>query len=391
MDEHTEAMRSLSGELRETPERGAWPGSRWLALASVVNAALLGAALWVGQHADAPRLPWLLPVALATVGLLVGPPAYLAAMRFANDPAAVSVARRIVVATIALMAAGLVFVGGVGVGRYTDPARTTPSSGVSAATPPDPKGAPNAGKAPPTVPSEGRKDDLIIGVAAFAILVAGALAFLGLVVGPWGLLVVRGLARALTHERAARARAEERATVAGHLHDSVLQVLTLLQKRANEPGEVVRLARHTERDLRAFLYGPPDGDEHDLAGALAQVVAAVEERFDVVVELVTAGTCPLDARTRAVVGAAQEAVNNAAQHANVQAISVFADVSDREVLVRVRDRGEGFDQTAGAGADRHGIRDSIVGRMHRYGGQASIQSNLGEGTEVELRMPVGAR
>lgn len=112
-------------------------------------------------------------------------------------------------------------------------------------------------------------------------------------------------------------------------------------------------------------------------------------RFDVVVDLVLAGTCPLDERTRAVVGATHEALTNAAQHASVPSISVFAEVSDHEVLVRVRDRGRGFDQTADTGPNRHGIRDSIVGRMRRHGGQTSIQSTIGEGTEVELRLPVG--
>ena len=198
----------------------------------------------------------------------------------------------------------------------------------------------------------------------------------------------RTFARALNRERAARARAEERAAMAAHLHDSVLQTLTLLQKRATDPGAVVRFARHTERDLRAFLYGSVDGGGGDLAGALARELAAVEDRYDVTVDLVTAGTCPLDERTHAVVGATREAVTNAARHARVSRVAVFADVDGGEVLVRVRDRGCGFDGGVSA-PDRHGIRNSIIGRMDRHGGRATVESAIGEGTEVELRMPVG--
>jgi signal transduction histidine kinase len=324
------------------------------------------------------------PVLVVVVALLVGPAAYLAARRFAADPAAVGVARRIAVAAAAMMAAGLVFVGGVEVGRYTGPATTASAVPIR----PEPKGA-GDGKDTTVVDSlADGPNDLGAAVAVFSIVVPGALAFLGLVVGPWVFLVVRALTLGLTRERAARARAEERASVAGHLHDSVLQTLTLLQKRATEPGNVVRLARNAERDLRAFLYGPADGVEQDLAGALVRMAADVEDRFDVVVDLVLVGTCALDEHTRALVGAVHEAVTNAAQHANVPSISVFADASGREVLVRVRDRGRGFDHTADAGVDRHGIRDSIIGRMRSHGGQTSIQSTAGEGTEVELRMPV---
>jgi signal transduction histidine kinase len=372
-------------ERAETPTRGAGPRRRWPLLAGATGAALLGAAVWVALHRGAPRLPLLLPAVVAAVALLVGPAAYLAARRFADDPAAVGVARRIAVAAAAMVAAGLVFVGGVEVGRYTGPAPTVSAT----ATLSDPKAAGGDKDTTAVEPFADGRNDLAAAVAVFSIVVPAALAFLGLVVGPWVFLVVRTLTRGLTRERAARARAEERATVAGHLHDSVLQTLSLLQKRATEPGEVVRLARHTERDLRAFLYGPADGGEQDLAGALARVAAGVEDRFDVVVDLVLAGTCPLDERTRAVVGATHEALTNAAQHASVRSVSVFAEVSDHEVLVRVRDRGRGFDQTADTGPDRHGIRDSIVGRMRRHGGQTSIQSTIGEGTEVELRLPVG--
>jgi signal transduction histidine kinase len=210
-------------------------------------------------------------------------------------------------------------------------------------------------------------------------------------------------------------RAEERAEVATHLHDSVLQTLTLIQKRRGDPGEMARLARHAERELRGWLYGAPaagDGDGDDLVAALRAAAAEVEDRHGVSVELVAVGTCPLDERARAVAGAAAEALTNAAKHAGEPRVSVFAEVADGQVLVVVRDRGRGFDPAAvggsggppgwspgrsgrsagqpgpGPGRAGRGIPDSIVGRMARQGGTAAIRSAPGAGTEVELRMPV---
>jgi signal transduction histidine kinase len=79
-------------------------------------------------------------------------------------------------------------------------------------------------------------------------------------------------------------------------------------------------------------------------------------------------------------------VTNAAKHAGTGHVDVYAEVSAESVDVFIRDRGVGFDPQAAA-ADRHGIRDSIVGRMARHGGSAEIRSTPGEGTEVRLRQP----
>jgi signal transduction histidine kinase len=185
-------------------------------------------------------------------------------------------------------------------------------------------------------------------------------------------------------------RAEERAEVATHLHDSVLQTLTLIQKRTGDPGEMVRLARHAERELRGWLFGGsrPAGGEEDLVAALQAAAGEVEDRFRVSVELVTVGTCQLDERARAVVGAASEALTNAAKHAGVTRVSMFAEVADGQAVVVVRDRGRGFDQAVAGGSGGRGIPDSILGRMRRQGGQVAIRASPGGGTEVELRMPV---
>src|SRR5690606_40896692 len=101
-------------------------------------------------------------------------------------------------------------------------------------------------------------------------------------------------------------RQEERAEMAPHLHDSVLQTLALMQ-RSDDPKRIVTLARQQERELRAWLYGgdqPSNG--HRLSAALDEVAARVEGDFSVPVEVVTVGDAPLDDALRAAVAAAGE-------------------------------------------------------------------------------------
>jgi signal transduction histidine kinase/phage shock protein PspC (stress-responsive transcriptional regulator) len=217
------------------------------------------------------------------------------------------------------------------------------------------------------------------GVVAIAVVVAG----LGLVLAPWWW----SLAQELTTERRERVRSQERAELAAHLHDSVLQTLALIQRRADSPVDVQRLARGQERELRAWLYARRDelGVEGTLVGAIDVAAAQVEDLHGVPVEVVTVGDCPLDERIDAVVRAAREAMVNAAKFARVDHIDVFVEVEAEDVAVFVRDKGVGFDQDA-VPADRQGIAGSIVGRMGRHGGTAAVRSAPGEGTEVELRM-----
>jgi signal transduction histidine kinase len=230
------------------------------------------------------------------------------------------------------------------------------------------------------------QDHLNAAVAGFSILIAGVVALFGGVLFPW--LVV--LTRAVTRERAARVRAEERAEVAAHLHDTVLQALTLIQKRTDEP-DVLRLARGTERELRAWLYGDGGADAEDLADAVKATVSDVEDQYAIGVELITVGTRPLDAAGRAVLGALREALTNAARHAGVRKVSAFLEVTDDAVSAIVRDRGRGFDPSPPVERDRRGIPDSIEARMRQHGGTATVRSVVGVGTEVELHLPVGSR
>jgi len=214
-------------------------------------------------------------------------------------------------------------------------------------------------------------------------------AALVLLFGPWWLRI----ARDLVTERQARARAEERADIAARVHDSVLQTLALIQRRAEDPQAVVQLARAQERELRSWLFegrAPGDADASSFAEGVRQIQRDVEARHGVPVEIVTVGDCPLDEHLSALLAAAREATVNAAKWSGAAAISLFAEVEPDKVNVAVRDRGKGFDPAAVPG-DRKGVAESIHGRMSRHGGEATVQSAPGEGTKVTLTMPRTAR
>ena len=216
--------------------------------------------------------------------------------------------------------------------------------------------------------------DVVLPVAVVLIAVT-------IILAPWWLRLVRGLAS----ERAARIRSQERAEVAAHLHDSVLQTLALVQKRADDPREVAALARRQERELRAWLNNTRPAGTETLAGALEAAAAEVEGDHHVPIEVVTVGDGPLDERATALVAAAREALVNASKFAGPEPIALYAEVEDGRAEVFVRDRGPGFEPDA-APADRRGVRDSIVARMERHGGRATIHSTPGQGTEIELVM-----
>ncbi|MDX6276291.1 MAG: hypothetical protein QOJ72_419 [Nocardioidaceae bacterium] len=210
-----------------------------------------------------------------------------------------------------------------------------------------------------------------------------ALVGLALILGPW----ITKLLGDLTDERRARVRSEERADVAAHLHDSVLQTLALLQKNAGDQATVATLARRQERELRAWLYGNDEQPNDSLVAALRASAADVEDAHHVPVEVIAVGDAALDSDVAAVAKAAREAMVNAAKHARVDRIDVYAEADGHTVEVFVRDRGVGFDPESMA-EDRMGVRGSIVGRVERHGGTVTIRSSPGEGTEIAMTMPV---
>lgn len=186
--------------------------------------------------------------------------------------------------------------------------------------------------------------------------------------------------------RAEVARAEERAEVASHLHDSVLQTLALIQRRAQDPGEVATLARAQERELRRWLFGETPEPKGGLVESLRRVAAEVEERHRMKVEVVAVGDAGPSEQVAALVAAAREAMVNAARHSGSDEVAVYAEASASSLAVYVRDRGRGFDPQAVPG-DRRGVADSIRRRMERAGGRAEVVSSPGRGTEVRLEVP----
>jgi signal transduction histidine kinase len=220
--------------------------------------------------------------------------------------------------------------------------------------------------------------------AARDVGIASTLGILGLAIiaGPW---LIR-LTSDLSEERAERVRSQERADVAAHLHDSVLQTLALIQKSAADPATVSRLARAQERDLRSWLFDSSGGDATTLAAALRTLAGEVDDTYGVPVEVVCVGDPPVTEDLRALVLATREAVVNAARHSGAAKVDVYAEARVDAIEIFVRDRGAGFDPDAVA-ADRHGLRDSIVERMRRHGGSAEVRSTPGSGTEVRLNQP----
>lgn len=219
------------------------------------------------------------------------------------------------------------------------------------------------------------------GIVFLAVFLTG----LGILIafGPW----VKRLLNDLGNERSERIRQEERAEVAAHLHDSVLQTLALIQ-RSDDPQRMAMLARHQESELRDWLFGTAPLDGIDLLStALKQAAERIEEDFRVPIDVVTVGDRPIDERSKSIVAAAAEAMVNAAKHSGADRMSLYLEVDEDEVDVFVTDQGRGFDPEAIAG-DRKGIADSIESRMEKAGGRATIETVPGEGTEVILRLPL---
>jgi len=229
-------------------------------------------------------------------------------------------------------------------------------------------------------PNSGAGFSELLGGLLYALI---ALAGVALVLAP---LLWRMFSQ-LRAERVGRIREQERAELAAMVHDQVLHTLALIQRNAADAKEVVRLARGQERTLRNWLYKPAASPTDKLSAAIEEIVAEVEDTYAVVVESVVVGDIDVNERVAALVAASREALVNAARHAKVTSVSLYAEVETEAVSVFVRDRGIGFEM-ASVGPDRHGVRGSITGRMERHGGTAEIRSEPGAGTEVRLRMPV---
>ncbi len=221
------------------------------------------------------------------------------------------------------------------------------------------------------------------GIIATAASVVGV----AILLAPW----LTRLAQEVADERRQRVRSEERAAVAEHLHDSVLQTLALIQRSADDPRRTITLARQQEHELRTWLYGDRSGGAATLSTALDELVAEIEARYDVRIELVVVGDRSMDDELAALCGAVREACVNASRHSGVDAVAVYIEVAGGAVDAFIRDRGRGFDplavRRAGATGAHRGISQSIEARVERIGGSARIDSTPEVGTEVHLHVP----
>jgi signal transduction histidine kinase len=211
----------------------------------------------------------------------------------------------------------------------------------------------------------------VVVIAAAAVAVA---------IGPES-LTRRRLAAA---HRTELVRDEQRAEMAAHLHDSVLQTLALIQNRAGASSEVARIARAQERELRDWLYAGSPAVRRDLAAELREFAAGLELDYAARIEVVAVGP-DAELGTSEIAAAAREAMLNAARHAGGD-VSVYLESTAASVDVFVRDRGPGFSPDD-VPEDRLGVRESIMGRMRRAGGTAVVAPGAGgTGTEVRLHL-----
>jgi signal transduction histidine kinase len=198
-------------------------------------------------------------------------------------------------------------------------------------------------------------------------------------------------------QRAARqeAASRERERLARGIHDSVLQVLALVQRRGLEIGgetaELGRLAGKQERALRELVRG---GHVTDGTG-LADLGAMLHRHGATGVTVSTAASpllLPADL-AREIDAAVRAALDNVGRHAGDGAKAwVFAETDEDSVTVTVRDDGAGVPDgrlERAAAEGRLGVAKSIVGRIADLGGTVSITSTAGQGTEVELTVPLG--
>jgi signal transduction histidine kinase len=218
-----------------------------------------------------------------------------------------------------------------------------------------------------------------------------------MLVGYVSTLMIRA-EQALQRATEIEAASRERERLARTIHDSVLQVLAMVQRRGTEAGgeaaEIGRLAGEQEAALRALVTGDglaslPSG-ELDLSTLLTRQASAL-------VSVITpADPVLLTERTVTETAAAvRAAIDNVRRHCGESARAwVLIDDEGATVSVTIRDDGPGIpagrlDQAAAEG--RLGVSQSISGRIRDLGGSADISSTPGAGTEVRLRVPRAAQ
>jgi signal transduction histidine kinase len=238
--------------------------------------------------------------------------------------------------------------------------------------------------------------------AAFSVVLNGVVLLLlaGVIVGHLARLTAEVEAER-QHAIEVEAASRERERLARHIHDSVLQVLALVQRRGAEAGgtaaELGRLAGQQEAALRALVgggmaVGPADGLGPGAAGAVDLRAALLSAQTDRVTVSVPAQAVLLDkAVADELASAMRAALDNVRRHCGEQTRAwVLVEDEPDVITVTIRDEGPGIPNgrlAEAAAAGRLGVSHSIHGRLRDLGGSATISSAPGDGTEVELRLP----
>jgi signal transduction histidine kinase len=198
---------------------------------------------------------------------------------------------------------------------------------------------------------------------------------------------------------------EERQRLARELHDSVSQALygiilgtdaarTLVDRdpdRIIEPLEyVLSLAKAGLAEMRALIFElrPESLATEGLIVALEKQAALVQARHELAVHVALCDEpdAPLEVK-EAVYRIAQEALNNTVKHAQAERVELRLEQDAGELLLEVRDDGEGFD-AAGTFPGHLGLK-SMRERVARLGGTLQIESAPGEGTRIRVQIPPG--
>lgn len=204
----------------------------------------------------------------------------------------------------------------------------------------------------------------------------------------------------LLDERMRAARLAERDKIARHIHDSVLQALAYVHKRARElsskepipAAEVAHLAEvagRQEAELRGIILRDPE-DAPVGTASLREALEGAARSVDVDVTVSAVG--PIWTKRSVVeelTAAVKQAIENAARHAEPSRVGVFAEEDGDAIVVSVRDDGKGFvyDEEQLRAGGKAGILKSMKGRAEDLGGSMTLETAPGRGTEIEFRVP----
>lgn len=183
-------------------------------------------------------------------------------------------------------------------------------------------------------------------------------------------------------ERERSVRNSERSELGNRLHDSAFQTLLVIDNDAENSDRVRMLARRQSRELRKLVDIYTPGAPGTLKDELVRVSNEVEELFDVHVSAVVRTDLEMNDALAALVDAVRESMVNAAKHSGTKQIDLYAAVENDAVAIYVRDEGRGFDPEQVT--EGHGLEHSVRGRVRDVGGDVSIKSTPGQGTEVRI-------